>query len=111
MLDRQHTPRERGRVVAITSKVGRQPRAYWGAYGASKAALETLVLAYGEEVKNLAPLKVAIVDPGATATTMRARAYPGEDAASLKGPERVGSAVAEMLRSDFETGCRLELGR
>ncbi|MEA3030780.1 MAG: hypothetical protein QOG13_2105 [Sphingomonadales bacterium] len=100
-----------GRVVAITSSVGRAPRAYWGAYGASKAALETLVLAYGEEVKNLAPLKVAIVDPGATATAMRARAYPGEDPATLKTPAAVANAVMAMLQSDFETGHRLEIGR
>jgi len=100
-----------GRLVAITSKVGREPRAYWGAYGASKAALETLVLAYGEEVKNLSPLKVAIVDPGATATQMRARAYPGEDPATLKPPSAVAEAVVAMLSSDFENGCRLALGR
>jgi NAD(P)-dependent dehydrogenase (short-subunit alcohol dehydrogenase family) len=99
---------EAGRVVALTSSVGTHPRAYWGAYGASKAALETLVLAYGEEVKNLAPLKVAIVEPGATATAMRALAYPGEDPATLKPPAAVGEAVAELLRSEFETGFRLE---
>jgi NAD(P)-dependent dehydrogenase (short-subunit alcohol dehydrogenase family) len=98
-----------GRVVALTSSVGARPRAYWGAYGASKAALETLVLAYGEEVKNLAPLKVAIVDPGATATAMRARAYPGEDQATLKAPEVVAKAVVAMLKGDFETGYRLEV--
>jgi NAD(P)-dependent dehydrogenase (short-subunit alcohol dehydrogenase family) len=98
-----------GRVVALTSSVGARPRAYWGAYGASKAALETLVLAYGEEVKNLAPLKVAIVDPGATATGMRA--FPGEDAATLKPPSAVADAVAELLKGDFETGYRLEIGK
>jgi NAD(P)-dependent dehydrogenase (short-subunit alcohol dehydrogenase family) len=98
-----------GRVVVLTSGVGARPRAYWGAYGASKAALETLVLAYGEEVKNLAPLKVAIVNPGATATAMRARAYPGEDAATLKPPKAVADAVADLLKGDFETGYRLEL--
>jgi NAD(P)-dependent dehydrogenase (short-subunit alcohol dehydrogenase family) len=102
---------EAGRVVAITSSVGRHPRPYWGAYGASKAALETLVLAYGEEVKNLAPLKVAIVDPGATATRMRARAFPGEDQAMLKPPAAVAEAVVEMLGSDFENGFRLEVPR
>jgi NAD(P)-dependent dehydrogenase (short-subunit alcohol dehydrogenase family) len=101
---------EKGRVVAVTSSVGAHPRPYWGAYGASKAALETLVLAYGEEVKNLAPLKVAIVDPGATATAMRALAYPGEDAATLKPPAVVGGKVAELLKGDFETGHRLEVG-
>ena len=100
-----------GRLVALTSSVGARPRAYWGAYGASKAALETLVLAYGEEVKNLAPLKVAIVNPGATATAMRARAYPGEDAATLKPPSAVAAAVTDMLKADFETGYRLEIGK
>ena len=98
-----------GRVIAITSSVGRHPRAYWGAYGASKAALETLVLSYGEEAKNLSPLKVAIVDPGATATKMRERAFPGEDPATLKPPSAVAEAVVELLRSDFENGCRLEV--
>jgi len=98
-----------GRLVALTSSVGARPRAYWGAYGASKAALETLVLAYGEEVKNLAPLKVAIVNPGATATAMRALAYPGEDQATLKAPGVVAEAVADLLRGDFETGHRLEV--
>ena len=42
-----------GRLIALTSSVGATPRAFWGAYGASKAALETLVTSYGEEVKNL----------------------------------------------------------
>jgi len=100
---------EAGRLIALTSSVGRAPRAYWGAYGASKAALETLVTAYGEEVKNLAPLKVAIVDPGATATAMRARAYPGEDPATLKPPGAVAAAVVALLAGDFETGHRLEV--
>ena len=100
-----------GRLIALTSSVGRRPRAFWGAYGASKAALETLVLSYAEEVKNLAPLKVALVDPGATATRMRERAYPGEDPATLKGPDVVAEAIITMLRQDFETGYRLEVGR
>ena len=99
------------RLLAVTSSVGRHPRAYWGAYGASKAALEALVLSYGEEVRNLAPVKVAIVDPGATATVMRARAFPGEDPATLKPPSAVADAVVELLRSDFETGHRLEVRR
>jgi len=100
-----------GRLIAVTSSVGRTPRAYWGGYGASKAALETLALAYAEEVRNLAPVKVAILDPGATATRMRANAYPGEDAATLKPPAAVADAVVELLQRDFETGARVELGK
>lgn len=97
------------RLLAVTSSVGRHPRAYWGAYGASKAALETLVLSYGEEVRNLRSTKVAIVDPGATATTMRARAFPGEDQAALKPPSAVARAIVSLLQTDFETGHRLEM--
>jgi NAD(P)-dependent dehydrogenase (short-subunit alcohol dehydrogenase family) len=89
-----------GRVVAMTSSVGRQPRAYWGAYGASKAALETLVLAYGEEVKNLSSVRVAVIDPAATATRMRALAFPGEDAATLKSPEAAATALLSTLEDD-----------
>lgn len=102
---------EAGRVIAITSSVGAAPRAYWGAYGASKAALDTLILAYGQEVGNVTGIRAAIVDPGATATEMRARAFPGEDPATLKGPEAVASAITELLERDFESGFRLELTR
>jgi NAD(P)-dependent dehydrogenase (short-subunit alcohol dehydrogenase family) len=98
-----------GRLLAVTSSVGRRPRAFWGAYGASKAALETLVLSYADEVRNVAPLKVAIVDPGSTATAMRARAFPGEDQATLKPPSAVADAVVDLLKRDFETAHRLEV--
>jgi short-subunit dehydrogenase len=100
---------EAGRVLAVTSSVGAAPRAYWGAYGASKAALEALVLAYAQEVGNITPIKVAIVDPGATATQMRARAFPGEDAATLKTPAKVAEAVIDLLKRDFESGYRFEV--
>ncbi len=96
-----------GRLVVLTSSVGSKPRAYWGAYGASKAALENLALSYAEEVQNLSRAKVAIIDPGKTRTKMRALAYPGEDPATLKEPSVVADAVAELLGSDFETGTRL----
>ena len=101
---------EAGRLIALSSTVARKPRAYWGAYGASKAALETLMLSYAEEVRNLSGIKVAIVNPGATATAMRARAYPGEDPATLKQPGVVGDAIVDLLQSDFETGHRLDFG-
>jgi NAD(P)-dependent dehydrogenase (short-subunit alcohol dehydrogenase family) len=98
-----------GRLLAITSSVGRNPRAYWGAYGASKAALETLVLSYADEVRGFGSPKVAIVDPGATATLMRAQAFPGEDQSTIKQPADVAEAVMSLLENDFETGHRLEV--
>ena len=96
-----------GRLVALTSSVGAAPRAFWGAYGASKAALETLVASYGEEVKNLPAVRTAIVDPGRTRTQMRAKAYPGEDPATVKEPSVVADAIVAMLTTEFETGHRL----
>ena len=92
------------RVIAVTASVATAPRAYWGAYGASKAALETLVGVYGEEVKNISAIRTHIVDPGATRTAMRARAFPGEDPATLKGPEVVGQAIADLILSDRPNG-------
>ncbi len=97
------------RVVALTSSVATTPRAYWGAYGASKAALETLVGAYGEEVKNISAIRTHIVDPGATRTAMRARAFPGEDPAALKGPEAVASAIVDLVIADTPTGYRIRV--
>lgn len=92
------------RLLAITSSVGRSPRPFWGAYGASKAALETLVISYGEEMRNLGKLRTAIINPGRTRTAMRANAYPGEDPQSVKPPEVVADRMVEILASDFETG-------
>ena len=92
------------RVVALTSSVAAAPRAYWGAYGASKAALETLVAAYGEEVKNISAIRTHLIDPGATRTAMRARAFPGEDAATLKAPEVVGKAIVDLVLADHPNG-------
>jgi NAD(P)-dependent dehydrogenase (short-subunit alcohol dehydrogenase family) len=98
-------------LIAITSSVATRPRAYWGAYGASKAALEALVSSYGEEVRNLSPVKVAIVEPGATATVMRARAFPGEDQATLKPPAAVADRIIALIEDGFDTGYRLEIAR
>lgn len=97
------------RLVAVTSSVGASPRAYWGGYGASKAAFETLALAYADEMEGLGGLRVAIVDPGATATAMRKDAFPGEDPATLKPPAVVGEAIADLLASDFTTGSRIRV--
>lgn len=96
-----------GRLIALTSSVGASPRAFWGAYGASKAALENLVESYGDEVKNLSQVRTAIVDPGRTRTAMRAKAYPGEDPSTVKEPSVVADAIVQMLKTEFATGHRL----
>ena len=96
-------------VIGVTSSVGRNARPYWGAYGASKAALDTLLLAYGQEVANISQIKVAIVDPAATATKMRQKAFPGEDQAKLKSPSVVGEAILELAVQGFDNGHRIRV--
>jgi len=91
---------EKADIVALTSSVGLEPRAFWGAYGSSKAALESLLGAYADETEYSGRLRVHIVDPGATRTRMRALAYPGEEPESVKPPETVGNAIVERLTVD-----------
>ena len=97
------------RFVHLTSSVATAPRAYWGAYAASKAAAENLVASYAEEARNTSKVRVAIVDPGATRTTMRAKAYPGEDPASVKPPEAVADAIVALLGEQFASPHRLRV--
>lgn len=94
------------RVIGLTSSVATAPRAFWGAYASTKAAFEVLLECYAQETKNIARLRVALVNPGATRTAMRARAYPGEDPATLKGPEVVAARLVTLLGEQFASGHR-----
>ena len=94
---------KRGRVVGLTSSVGAAPHAYWGAYGASKAAFDNLLATYAQEVERISETRVAIVDPGKTRTQMRARAYPGEDPQTVKPPETVADRIVALLAEDFSS--------
>jgi NAD(P)-dependent dehydrogenase (short-subunit alcohol dehydrogenase family) len=97
------------RVIGLTSNVARRPRAYWGAYAASKAAFEVLLECYAQETANISKIRVGIVNPGATRTAMRARAYPGEDPASVKPPETVAERIVTLLGEQFSSGTRLDV--
>lgn len=77
----------RGSIVFTSSGVGRQPRAYWGAYAVSKVALEGLVDVLVDELRNTSRILVTSLNPGGTRTAMRAAAYPAEDPQSLPTPE------------------------
>ncbi len=96
-------------VVALTSSVGCEPRAFWGAYGSSKAALESLLGAYADETEYSGRLRIHIVDPGATRTRMRALAFPGEEPESVKPPEVVARAILERLTLDSPTGEKVRI--
>lgn len=89
------------RFVYLTTSVATSPRAWWGAYAASKAAAEVLVDCYAQEVRNITKIRVAIVDPGATRTAMRAKAYPGEDPKRNKEPSVVADRIVALLGEQF----------
>jgi len=91
-----------GRVVMVTSTVGHEPRAYWSAYAVSKAALEMMAKIYAEETVTT-KVRVNLLNPGATRTNMRARAFPGEDPETVKAP---GSITEDFVRL-CEPACRL----
>jgi NAD(P)-dependent dehydrogenase (short-subunit alcohol dehydrogenase family) len=95
---------EKADVVGITSSVGHEPRAFWGAYGSSKAALDNLLGAYADETGHTGRIRIHILNPGPTRTRMRALAYPGEEPESVKPPEQVGAAIVERLLTDAPTG-------
>ena len=95
---------DRADVVALTSSVGGEPRAFWGAYGSSKAALEILLGAYADETAYLERMRIHIIDPGATRTRMRQLAFPGEEPESVKPPEVVATAIVGRLLADAPTG-------
>jgi NAD(P)-dependent dehydrogenase (short-subunit alcohol dehydrogenase family) len=98
-----------GRVIFVTSGVAHSARAYWAPYSVSKAALECLTKTYANETSDSA-IKVNLVDPGATATHMRAEAYPGEDQDTLRQPRDVAEAFVPLAMPDFtETGQIIEV--
>ena len=84
-----------GRAVFITSNRARVPRAYWSHYGATKAAMEYLVLTWAEEVATT-PLRVNLFDPGIMRTKLRAAAFPGEDPSKLRPPDTVAPEILPL---------------
>ena len=97
---------DKGRIIGLTSSVGATPRPYWGAYGATKAAFDTLLSCHAQEVERISNVRVAILDPGATRTQMRAKAYPGEDPQTVKDPEVVADRIVKLMQEDFPVAHR-----
>jgi NAD(P)-dependent dehydrogenase (short-subunit alcohol dehydrogenase family) len=86
-------------VVYTSSGVGRQGRAFWGAYSVSKFATEGLSQVLADEHRH-GNLRVNCINPGATRTNMRLEAYPAEDRDALKRPEEILPAYIYLLGPD-----------
>jgi NAD(P)-dependent dehydrogenase (short-subunit alcohol dehydrogenase family) len=89
---------ESGRAIFLTADQASHPTAFWGAYAASKAALEALVRAWADEV-DVTPIRAILLDPGPVRTKLRAEAYPGEEPDGLTGPADLGPMIVELAAS------------
>ena len=85
-------------AVILTDARANDPRAYWGPYGTSKAAIEHLVRTWQHETATT-PLAVHLFDPGPTATRLRAAAFPGENPATLPQPAEIAPSIADLIFS------------
>ncbi len=86
-------------VLFTTSTVGHSGRAYWGAYAASKFGVEGLAQVLADELESTR-IRVNTINPGATRTSMRRRAYPAEDVNTLTTPEAITAPYLYLLGPD-----------
>ena len=98
-----------GRSLFVTCDQGTKASPFWGAYGASKAALDQMVLTYAQEMVET-NVKANLIDPGPVRTALRLKAFPGEDKAKLPMPEDITEKFVEMASASYEqTGQRVTL--
>jgi NAD(P)-dependent dehydrogenase (short-subunit alcohol dehydrogenase family) len=90
---------EQASIVFTSSAVGRQGRAFWGPYAVSKFATEGLAQVMADEYHG-STIRINVVNPGATRTTMRSKAYPAEDASKLKTPADIMPLYVYLMSDD-----------
>ncbi len=100
---------EAGRAIVVTSGAASNPRAFWGAYAITKAAVETMAKVWASELEK-SNVRVNILNPGATRTGMRAAAFPGEDPETLKTPQDIAGKFVELASPEWTAnGERIDL--
>lgn len=94
---------DRARAVFITCEQASSPKAFWGAYAATKAALEAMVRSWADEVDNT-PIRALLADPGPVRTALRGQAFPGEDKDALTDPAAIGPMILDLVSSADDPG-------
>jgi len=89
---------EDARILFLSSSVGREARAYWGAYSVSKFGIEGFAKTLSEELEKT-NISVNTVNPGKLRTEMRRTAYPAEDSSTVSMPEEKSAAIVYLLSS------------
>lgn len=92
-----------GRIVFTSSSVGRQGRAYWGAYAVSKFAVEGLMQTLADELASTSNIRVNSLNPGGTRTAMRQAAYPAEKPDSQPGAESLMPVYLYLFGPDADS--------
>lgn len=91
---------EHPRAIFLTSGRAVRPKAFWGPYGVTKAALEHLVRTWADELEQT-PIRAVLLDPSVMRTRMRAEAMPGEDPMTLPDPSEIGPLIVELAQVDL----------
>ena len=91
---------ENASLVFTSSSVGRKGRAFWGAYAISKAATENMMEILADEQEGVSNIRVNCINPGATRTNMRMKAYPGEDPETLPAAEDIMPLYLYLMGND-----------
>ncbi len=90
-----------GRAVLVTSGAAVGSRPFWGPYAATKAGLEAIGRSWAGESEQTS-LRINMLNPGGTATRMRASAFPGENPETLPAPEDIAPAFLALLDDDCQ---------
>jgi NAD(P)-dependent dehydrogenase (short-subunit alcohol dehydrogenase family) len=91
---------DNGSIIFTSSSVGLKGRAYWGAYAASKAAIENLMETLADELEETSSIRVNSINPGATRTDMRAQAFPAEDPIKVKSTDDLAPLYMYFMSDD-----------
>ncbi|WP_297694882.1 SDR family NAD(P)-dependent oxidoreductase [Phenylobacterium sp.] len=89
------------RAIFLTSGAAAHPRAFWGPYAITKAALEAMVRTWADELEKTS-VRGVLLSPGPMRTRMRAEAMPGEDPQTLPEPAEIGPLVVELALADLD---------
>ena len=91
---------EAGRAIFLTTGRVARPKAFWGPYGVTKAALEHMVRTWADELEQT-PVRAVLLDPNTMRTAMRAEAMPGEDPSTVTDPAEIGPLMVELAQADL----------
>lgn len=91
---------EAGNIIFTLADEASTPKAYWGAYSASKAGLRAFAKSLHEELENHTSIRVNCINPGKVRTALRVNAYPGLDPQSFVLPEDIVHHYIQILSDE-----------